>query len=341
MLRQPTMECNPQVVGEIAHGPKPHLFDDHSLVGFNVLVPRNREDASTQKSGVHCPSVSRDVPRLLGTPHGPSPLAPPLHHFVREALEAKQVSPSAIESFLATRPSLVTYDLPFRVLWTMCQREEVSLLSSPIVRVASVLIKLHNVSPSQARQAYSALLMVPGLDQLRFCPLLQPFRKLWFTSNVRYGGFWNPLPLFKKLAMSHVKWDDIQQVRDRLIIVLRLLHLMRSFDLSQVMRKVCFIDDAPMVWLKRKGWKEHRWVEVLRTCSRCAPSSVSSSSLGMFSSSQMCPWCLLKRYVHLTSGLVPQGSSLFRSLRSPFPPLSANAIGSVTKKIFGFHGIDA
>ena len=176
-------------------------------------------------------------------------MAPSLHGFVWKALEAKQVSPSAIESFVATRPAIMRYDQPFRLLWTMCDRDGVSLLSSPLESIASVLIRLHKFSSSQARQAYSGLLLVPGLDKLRFCPLLQPFRKLWFTSNVRYGGFWNPSQLLSKLAMSHVKWEDVQQVRDRLIIVWRLLHLMRSFDLSQMMRKLSFIDGAPMVWL--------------------------------------------------------------------------------------------
>jgi hypothetical protein len=60
----------------------------------------------------------------------------------------------------------------------------------------------------------------------------------------------------------------------------------------------------------------------------------------VFSSKEMCPWCLLQQYVHLTKFFVLPGSQVFRSLKAPFAPLSPNTIGSVTKNIFPLHGID-
>ncbi len=47
---------------------------------------------------------------------------------------------------------------------------------------------------------------------------------------------------------------------------------------------------------------------------------------------QICPWTLLKHYVQLTNGKVPQGSLVLRTLSKPFSPLSANSIGIITRQ---------
>ena len=53
----------------------------------------------------------------------------------------------------------------------------------------------------------------------------------------------------------------------------------------------------------------------------------------------LCPWSVLQHYVRLTAGLVPPGSQVFISLQPPFKALSANSLGSVTKKLLQKYGI--
>ena len=51
------------------------------------------------------------------------------------------------------------------------------------------------------------------------------------------------------------------------------------------------------------------------------------------------PKHLMLQYVKLTSLLVPEGSLLLRQLFPPFSPLSANTIGSITRKMLQQFGI--
>ena len=53
----------------------------------------------------------------------------------------------------------------------------------------------------------------------------------------------------------------------------------------------------------------------------------------------LCPWSVLQHYVRLTARLVPPGSQVFISLQPPFKALSANSLGSVTKKVLQKYGI--
>ena len=54
----------------------------------------------------------------------------------------------------------------------------------------------------------------------------------------------------------------------------------------------------------------------------------------------LCPLSLVCAYVSLTSAHCPEGSPLLRSLRPPYPPpLKANTIGSITKKLLSDLGV--
>ena len=51
------------------------------------------------------------------------------------------------------------------------------------------------------------------------------------------------------------------------------------------------------------------------------------------------PLHLLRHYVHMTSQMVASGSFLFRSLSPPYPPLTANSLGRITKVILQRMGV--
>jgi len=74
--------------------------------------------------------------------------------------------------------------------------------------------------------------------------------------------------------------------------------------------------------VQRKGWTAPRWEEVV-----CVPACP-----------ELCPWNLLKLYVNMTS-FVTAGTLLLRGLKPPFPALSSNTIGSITKKILSYLGL--
>ena len=186
-----------------------------------------------------------------------------------------------------------------------------SPVSSSLSEVASSIVGLHGFSSSLARNAYSAMLLVPGFQQLRFAPLLGPFRKMWNQGAERYAAFWDPTEMVKDLAGSPLKGSDpavcgvhglthcvctcsdIAALRARLIIVCRLLGLLRSIDLSRVLRAVSFVGDAPFILLQRTGWKTHKWEQIV---------SIPGAP-------RIWPWNLIQRALYATPQQVESGGA--------------------------------
>ena len=182
---------------------------------------------------------------------------------------------------------------------------------------------MHGISRAQARNAYSAMLLLPGYSQLRFLPILAPFKREWNLNVEKYATFWNPETIVRSMAASTLDWHNVVELRNRLIFVCKLLCLHRSIDLSRLLRTVSVVNGTPFMLIQRKGWKTHKWEEIISISS--APS--------------ISPWHLIKKYVELTSNLVPPGSPLLITLRKTFKPLSSNAIGSLTKRLMTQYGI--
>ena len=117
-------------------------------------------------------------------------MAPSSLSVIRGSLQRKQVSPEAIDQYLTDQPSLERYNRSFWLLWSMAAKVHLDLSLAPVEQVASLLITLHHVSPSQARNAYAGLLSIPELRQLRFCTMLQPYKCVWGLSSPKYTAFW-------------------------------------------------------------------------------------------------------------------------------------------------------
>ena len=92
-------------------------------------------------------------------------------------------------------------------------------------QLASQILYLKKFSPCQARNAYSAVLLIPGWDQLQFCPLLHQCKRSWNHSPAKYSTFWDADVLLKKLLSQPLNWQSVEHVRNRLIIVCRILNL--------------------------------------------------------------------------------------------------------------------
>ena len=146
------------------------------------------------------------------------------------------------------------------------------------------------INANEARHAYSGLLLIPGFESLRFSPLLKLAKRLWGGGS-KYNDFWDAKIVLKKLVEGQLDWNDVRQVRDRLILLLRLCHLCRSVDLQRCCRRL-----AAGCWLqlRRKGALRAKFERLLE-----------------LQQPAVSPLHVAKRYVEFTAGQVPPGGALF------------------------------
>ena len=141
-----------------------------------------------------------NVQKLPGAINATSKVAPPLHSVIRKTLEAKQIKAEDIDNFLKENKSISRYDTAFRLLWAVCFERNITMDTMSIYQMASQILYLHKFSPSQARNAYSAMLLIPGWDQLKFCPLLNQCKRAWNYSQPKYSTFWDAEMVLKKIG---------------------------------------------------------------------------------------------------------------------------------------------
>ena len=325
LLCKPPLVGNWKMAAQIKGKPQVNLHDDNALLGFSTMVAPTNQTASQGEPSLSNPPLSGDVQQLLGRINAGSQMAPDLHNLVREGLQAKQVSVEAANSYLKDLKSLPRYNRAFKLFWAFCTLKNVSATTATLTEVASLLLQFEKVMPTQGRCAYAALLLVPGLEQLQFNPLLRQQKRKWNSSQTRYVSFYNAKDPIARLAVLAFNWRSIEQVRLRLLLCCRFFMLCRNVDLERMFRKLSFVGDKPFVLMQRKGCLRPQWEAMLTI--QYVPS--------------LCPWTLLKRYVALTAKHVPVGSPVFISLKGPpFVPLKANSIGSITKQSLQKLGVN-
>ena len=325
MLCKSSLDLHKSVAAPFVGESPPHLPNDHPSLGFCTVVAPFGKTESAKKSSFGGKPLSGSFHQQCRPLNASNKMAPDLHFVIRKKLEEQQISSEGIQAYLNQLPSLTRYQSAFEVFWRQCVGQNLDLSTASLWEIASQLLKLNVFQTHQARNAYSALLLIPGLDQLRFSPLLKQIKKGWNQSVPKYATFWSGSNFLKKLATQALDWTSPSQIRDRLILSWRLVQLCRSIDLARLFRKVTMVDGRPFVWIQRKGWTQPRWEEVL-----CPPPF-----------SHLCPWTLQQAYVDLTRALpgVSPGSLVLKALQCPFAPLTANAIGALTGKLLEKHGI--
>ena len=172
LLCKPPLEFNRSMAAQTLDPPQDCLSHDHSLLGFSsVVAPFGNVKSTSQPSGASF-TFSRSVSKLCRGNDAPHQVAPDLHTLIRTMLQKQQVQSEGIEVYLKQLPSLDRYQSAFNIFFQQFCHHHSSLDWSDIslAQMASQLLQLHKVSPNQARNAYSALLLVPGFDQLRFPP---------------------------------------------------------------------------------------------------------------------------------------------------------------------------
>ena len=168
-------------------------------------------------------------------------------------LQREQIPVEVQETVLAKLGHCQRYDSAFRKLYALCAINGIHPESASIMDIAGQLVQLCELSPSDARNAYSACLVLPGMAPLRFNVLLQKSRKTWSAAGPKYSEFWEVETVLEQLSQVPLNWNSVRAVRDRLLLILRLFHLMRSVDCRRIERTVSFIGERPFVLVRRKG----------------------------------------------------------------------------------------
>ena len=188
-LCKPPMDHYPPMVGEITSTAPNSMFNSGSILGWDIMVAPINSPASQGVPSRADQSEMGDFPELPGAQHATYQMAPPLCSVIREALQRKEVSAENITSYLKNCSSLPRYDRAFRTLWAFCTLGGCDPLNMSNSEVAGWLHKLAVRKPAEARNAFAALLLIPGLESLRFSPLLKPAKKLWSGGHPKYSDF--------------------------------------------------------------------------------------------------------------------------------------------------------
>ena len=226
------------------------------LLGFKFMVAPTSENAKKGLSGPTNTPLPGDVQQFLGRINASSSLAPSLHSTIRQGMESKQIPPKIVDTYLKSLISLPRYERSFKLFWAFATEKGLSATEATLDQVAGLLLEFDKLMPSQARHAYASLLLIPGMGQLSFNPLLRQVKKSWNISTPRYASFYNATNPVRKLAEKPLQWHDISQVRERLILCCRFLMLCRSIDLARMHRVFSMVDDQPFILIQRKGWKK-------------------------------------------------------------------------------------
>ena len=155
--------------------------------------------------------------------------------------------------------SLSRYNTSFKFFWAFCHIKGIDTQSATMSEVAGLLLQFDKVMSSHARFAYSSLLLISGLEQLTFNPMLRQIKRKWNDSQARYASFYDASDPIKKLAAGKLNWQSIEQVRLRLLLCCRFLMLCRNIDLAQMYRTISTVNGKPFVLIQRKGWKKSQW----------------------------------------------------------------------------------
>ena len=210
-------------------------------------------------------AVQRFIRELLGRKDAPSQVGPSLHTLLQQVWSERKVQDATVQDFLQRNPSVHRYESAFRLLWGVLKFQGINPPHASLEEVADSVIQIFQVSPAQARNAYSGALLIPSLSQLRFVSLLNPYKRLWNLNVQKYGHFYDAWPLLLQLAA--MSWEDLKRdltaLRLQFILAARFLCLYRSHDLANLKRSISVVSSCPFVKVKRKGQKFPHWEKML------------------------------------------------------------------------------
>ena len=266
-----------------------------------MVAPVNLLARQGNTGNTHPPTVG-PLSELSKSLHEETKMAPSLHSVIRQRLLARNFTEVQIDHHLKGLATLHRYQNAFALLFAMALREGL-IINSPLDAFGGLLLELHAVSHSQACNAYSALLLVPGFHDVKYHPLLKHAKKQWNKHSPRYAAFWDPVPVF--LAFLNTSYDVKYNAHARipLILLWRFLGLFTSINFSRTRRQISSIGEHRFVVVRRKNKPDYRWEEIL-----------------VLRLDAWSPWHALCTYVGLTAPLAAPSSALLIALHRPYQP---------------------
>ena len=199
------------------------------MVVDTVVSPINKNEGPGHQS-----PGDKTVPglifQLLGGDATPQ-VATNLPALLRQILKGRLIQSSTINDFLQRNPSIKRYESAFKLLWCLLIKGKIRPEEATADEIADAIIQIFKVSPAQARNAYSVVLLLPGVGGgLRFHPLLAPYKRAQNSSNEKYAGFFDPWTLLLHLAQISIEVlkEDTPRLRLQFIPCSRFLCLFRS-----------------------------------------------------------------------------------------------------------------
>jgi hypothetical protein len=208
---------------------------------------------------------------------------------------------------------------PFKDIVAILQAHRTSWPPT-LLQAASTVLALHSFAPYRASAAYNTFLLFARFNQLRFEPSLRNVKKLWNTSSAKYVTSYNFKHILQKWAATPVPAFE-EAIRGRLVMVLRIMHLMRSIDVSRTRRSAAEFRDQWFVPVMRKGAKVHSLEQLIDL----EPLSVSPQGLFFLYCAMTCEF---------------KGKELIVSLKAPRKAVSADTIGSITRHQLRAEGVE-
>jgi integrase len=196
-----------------------------------------------------------------------------------------------------------------------------NLQSTPLCQVVAWLAEVCDAaSGSVARNAYSALLLLPCCHQLRYEPTMTPLKRRWNKNTPRYDVFYDIEPLLQKM-LDAPEPVDIVDVRLRAILLLRLLCMYRGIDLARTYRPIIVKQGVHFMSMLRKGKRKKQ----LYPLPKIQPDKLN-------------PIYWVEKYMDMTPELGPE---LFWALPSAekMKPLVSDTINSLTTRFLKVNGL--
>ena len=106
-------------------------------------------------------------------------MVPDLHAMLGEVLEQHSAKSQTISTYLKVNAGLKRYSNAFKLLYTIFVQQAINVKGATQAATAGALFQLHKVCHCHARNAYSAVLLIPGYEQVGFHPMWWPYNRLW------------------------------------------------------------------------------------------------------------------------------------------------------------------
>lgn len=139
-----------------------------------------------------------DDQKNLGTINATAKVARGLRNRIRFLLEHKKVPHKDIENVLRTLGPLKCYDTGFRKLFVILQKKRLEPLQVSGQEFSSAFLDLHKLSQADSRCVCASLQCLPGLESIRFHPVLTKIKMERNPPVQRYAAYWDPIPTLKK-----------------------------------------------------------------------------------------------------------------------------------------------